>query len=1476
MGFYGLFTYGSAFYGLGGLPTSIPWDLYDFCEPSDATMLTLFAYAEVTPARVFGAPHLQFDVNNDLVMMSNDSADSGFRIDISIPQQFTIQFSLMPKQLPPDFSDTSKRVFVGSYNASGKMLGVLLSEAGIALAETGTSAYSLLADSADLFDESASYWYTFRFTADPATGRGNIYVTRQDLLPVIGHQLRYTYNLYDTPGGLTDHTLFEVYGTSGDNTEIALDCWRLSSTIEIPNQRPIAIPGPDQTVILGGFGGFDGRSSYDPEGVSPLQYWWTAKSVPEGSTSIVRGLASTPVDASGFTNIANGAVGVFSDLAIGDLLYVGGSGSVIQYINDDASQAVAISSVFPENTTGLTWLAVKQLGWGGAYTSGVMTYVEEARNTPPGAPTSGDTYLVTFVATGAWVAQEDRIATWNGTAWVFASPSEDDVVYVKADYGCQRYVGDSYALGQWVVLDCKPWELAYWSGRAVEIGSYLPDGGGLHAIDLLVNDGVLDSLPTEVLLNVNATQLAFGVIPDAGWIWNYLGDFWDLLEDRDKVTTTWSAFIQIASGLMLELWQHDYAKAVLDIQRIFQRKWLAYNPRYSEPDYDELPAAIDNSVDLGGYSPEPGSDSYTYRLGTTVIDSLTTPPVNPVAGDAYLVTSVAAGAWAGREDDVATWDGTTWAYRTPADYAVVYDAAASAYLRYTSSSWGAYTFDITTILEGHILILDGVGYYIARATKTSIITSDALPSSRSVGWLVKPVVTSRASNFDTERVQAGDLATFETVDSNGDTADITAYIYGARRSKLCFDDGDVSAAIANPDLEVRFKSVLRRSKLRLINTIVGIPRLQEIINLDGVEDAPNPLNQALNYLVAEDTVFDQQTINTLTFVNAWFDEVVNGFDGDTTAGPQYVDSAGSDFVTDLGEVGTDLSGYVIELPSGTYRLYQVVSATRIELGEEALDSASGLNWTIRRATDPPEQLWADTTYIDNRQTIEANFGRLVGFKVEDLESRTDGLDYLSAVQGLWYTYWFGPTPHNLRVGSQILLGLPFAEKAGTITDVQSPFDVTRSRILIQDADNDSITRSYFFPTSLGVETNPETDAAYTVGDTIEQFAPISQGVDVTDWVIDDDWFSTYFGSEDFFELWKMHTFGVIVDSDAFDLTNLEFVMSYILRIKPSYTYPWFVVALNISDVVDIDDAFAIGPVTPRDNAGTAIGYPDDWPAMPTPPGWADSPWEMARVVTPTYDITTRWPNDRYVGPGSHNEFGNLHLHDTLGRVPDGWDGNFDEDGTPHAPTRSEGAHIIGDTDESGHVIHLIGQHTLASDLSTDGDMELGGVADYPAVGSPGTRVKSGVRFVSGSQSLQLADGGAGVGAYQDFPSAIDRGFQVGIRCKVWVVSGQAKFRLRDQDGTAYVAEARFSARNEWQDVVLHVWSVADDSNAVRFEMVTGVAGGEFFVDDVEIYTKLMPWDQWGIGRMISGRTGGYTEGGSPDEYLTFQITAEVP
>jgi hypothetical protein len=120
-------------------------------------------------------------------------------------------------------------------------------------------------------------------------------------------------------------------------------------------------------------------------------------------------------------------------------------------------------------------------------------------------------------------------------------------------------------------------------------------------------------------------------------------------------------------------------------------------------------------------------------------------------------------------------------------------------------------------------------------------------------------------------------------------------------------------------------------------------------------------------------------------------------------------------------------------------------------------------------------VWAEETKIDS-QTPYRNFGVLIDFFRENSE------EYKLALQGLWYAFWTGSTHQNLKRGLHILLGLPYAKKAGTVTLV------TDTSILIEDARGQVLT--YTIPTGLVPRVSR--------GSAVDRFEQLTNGVTVID------------------------------------------------------------------------------------------------------------------------------------------------------------------------------------------------------------------------------------------------------------------------------------------------------------------------------------------------------------------------------------------
>jgi len=62
---------------------------------------------------------------------------------------------------------------------------------------------------------------------------------------------------------------------------------------------------------------------------------------------------------------------------------------------------------------------------------------------PPASPTGGLYYIVAATATGAWVGQEDKIASWNGTTWQFQKGSVGFAAWIADENAVVVYQDDN-------------------------------------------------------------------------------------------------------------------------------------------------------------------------------------------------------------------------------------------------------------------------------------------------------------------------------------------------------------------------------------------------------------------------------------------------------------------------------------------------------------------------------------------------------------------------------------------------------------------------------------------------------------------------------------------------------------------------------------------------------------------------------------------------------------------------------------------------------------------------------------------------------------------------------------------------------------------------------------------------------------------------------------------------------------------------
>lgn len=1032
----------------GPLPTTPPFDIY--CVGPCGPMATILTHPDVATT----GQSNQFEIDPltlDLIIQSGGAFPTDtatLTVNSAVPQTFTLDFTARFDKLPSNFSAiTTEHILVSASDAAGPTFGLFFSKIGIAY--TGSvhhdsfgnivldSPVQSLPNSQTLVTESE--YFTFRIATDFLTQTTYIYVTATAQLNTTGHQLRYIMPMISSATVAQvppDRTLLSVRGTVASPSSIYLDSLCLGSGLLIPNLPPRADSGLDQAVRTCSVVQLDGSKSFDPEG-STLLYRWRLLDAPPTS----------------------------------------------QYL---------FSAV-----DGLTYPQVVPTGFTDRLYS---VSLGDANALDP--LVAGDVLLV------------------QGDPFVILSVGSDGFGFFARIEG---YVLPDNLSSPTAFFLLRQRGL---SGPTTVKPTFYPDVPGLYRFDLIVFDGSLYSTPAVVVLNVTESVVPRGCTPDIRFLWSYVSDFWKLVEDTERLGTLWGGMAQVAAAELLTLWQLEYSKSLRDIQRTFQRKWLRYDLLMRED-----PFRIEESTVrpvYGGLSslllPISGASGLHGQFldisvtgGGTVKISISGAGLLPPAQLANQIQSqLLAFATGFTVSVLPNLAGTQAQLRIDAPFLFSIDGTSTLSL----FSFGSNSFPQGTaggavatktyrvekslenvgILDGDLLVLNGVGYRIARVTTEAsdtfgsqrVVLFDELPATAPTEWLISGQATSKTLNFWAGLVSEGDEAIFEVLRlADGVLLPVSVPVLAACETATKTVGIDTSALgffLSQPTLyQVFLSAVHRRQYIPIDPLVVDVPMLQEKII---TTDEESLLRRNVDFFLEE-----YRGANAIRFV------------------------------------------------VGTPDVWQGVT--------------------------PPLRMWAEMTYLDNRPLIEANFGLQADFTLDDLEALPDNIDYLSAVRGLWFAYLNGPTLFNLRAGVQILLGLPFAEEEGTIEEIRNDFSVTTGRILLRDTKNPEIVRAYSFPHALDLEINPATGLTYTVGDTVKQFAPLVEGVELVDYIKNPTWFEGYLQQGVFVEPEKLFKFLVRVDSDAFNLSALLFAKSFVLKVKPTYTYPLFVVIFESDDSTEV-------------------------------------------------------------------------------------------------------------------------------------------------------------------------------------------------------------------------------------------------------------------------------------------------------------------
>lgn len=414
--------------------------------------------------------------------------------------------------------------------------------------------------------------------------------------------------------------------------------------------------------------------------------------------------------------------------------------------------------------------------------------------------------------------------------------------------------------------------------------------------------------------------------------------------------------------------------------------------------------------------------------------------------------------------------------------------------------------------------------------------------------------------------------------------------------------------------------VIRNKKIPVDSDLRSIPLLQEWIvqpelsTHDGkvfqvkkgveyeIPRLPVSLVENLDYVIDGDYAFDgEMTFDTGTDVI--FVEGANFLDRGVVPGDAFViDSPVTLYGTYYIAAVLDADRVLLTRPVPLYVLGTTVTATvRIERKQSGhfLRFAPGV-FTAKKTS--PERLWGEVSFFSNDSNIEANFGIMVGLTREDLEKVSASASYKQAVAGLMFAYSRGSIVDKIRLGAQILLGLPFVENRGIIRSIENDYRLSDDgvpvlgRALIEDIDESGspqgTSRIYTYPIDLesvdyaGIDVNPATGKTYVVGDVVEKFASLVKGVRVIDYLSDPD-----LHLSDVQKLQQFHTIRVRSNDNIFDLDELGLVSDFLRKITPHYVSYIISIAMEVVDNVEItDDVTKRLKATLEDNACFALPH----------------------------------------------------------------------------------------------------------------------------------------------------------------------------------------------------------------------------------------------------------------------------------------------
>lgn len=725
-------------------------------------------------------------------------------------------------------------------------------------------------------------------------------------------------------------------------------------------------------------------------------------------------------------------------------------------------------------------------------------------------------------------------------------------------------------------------------GADSKILALLPDVLGLYMVMLTVADDVGSlSEPDLVVVNVVNESVPLSIPLDMGFLWDYLSDFWATVEGTAWVPAYWMAIARITGSYMQDLWNVDFDKSLITTQEVVGRRWLPYHPYVEEvlPDSAvfcnrQPPVISDDAIDevtLNGNTHDISFDVTAYQEDgpVTLQISVSAPMAVVDVPDALNARLEAGGfgfitcSWRDIHPNMPdTGPPPAKGFRyglvfRSSSYKFTVSEVSTSYLfqgpktsefsgyntvrqdsrnvRLSSDSWhlGGGMQDLDSLIKsGDILNLSGRSYNIVNV-------------SHYTNALFQKCLAVEVDKDIPEYAPDPNLKMHWCIPSYWRSFSTDWYDLGVTPGDLLFlEQKDVDDAAARADL---IEVDVAGAGYRTIGTLA--PEVfwpSRSCSLKGA--------RRYFYIKVPDEVLTIPRLQEAPDSPSWYMEEFRDYLLDRRREGRYLVL---DFRTE-----PDL-----EMVSSFYR----------DRGEGP--PQTGVSFLDR-------YLWGEVSYLDNRSTVEANFGRMVNAHVEDF-AQFRRVNYLSVVTGLWKAYTGGAKPGNMETACAIIAGYPYAEARGTILRIVENFFGDLSYALVQDVDQSAVIRIYVFNTSLNeIAVNPDTGEKYAAEDIIEQHALLVDAQIYYDHVNDPDFVKLMVDSGTS-EVEKVHRFGIFLDPTLSDPASWAEIVEFVLDFKKSNTYPFFAALLRLRATIVIRDHLDLTAIL---SLRTAL-----W-RWPTPPG----------------------------------------------------------------------------------------------------------------------------------------------------------------------------------------------------------------------------------------------------------------------------------